>query len=352
MRDLFHFFRPLLFRLDPETAHRLTVKALALGLLPPAPPVHDDRLETTVLGLDFPNPLGMAAGFDKHAEAVAGVLRLGFGFVEVGTITPRPQPGNPRPRVFRLVEDGAVINRYGFNSRGHAYAAARLAAWRAAHGGKGGLVGVNLGANKDSSDRAEDYAAGLLAFAGLADYFVINISSPNTPGLRELQGRAALADLLARLGAARRDEAPLLLKIAPDLSGQDREDIAEVALDGGIDGLIISNTTIERPADLISRQAGEAGGLSGRPLFAPSTRLLADMYRLTGGRLALIGVGGITSGRDAYDKILAGASLVQLYSALVFEGPALVPRVLRELADLLKADGVERLSDAVGQNAS
>jgi len=351
MADLFHFLRPLLFCLDPETAHRLTVKALALGLAPPAPPVRDKRLETSVLGLDFANPLGMAAGFDKHGEAMVGVLGLGFGFVEVGTITPRPQPGNPRPRVFRLVEDSAVINRYGFNSRGHAYAAARLAAWRAEHEGKGGIVGVNLGANKDSADRAEDYAAGLRAFAGLADYFVINISSPNTPGLRELQGRAALADLLARLGAARSDEAPLLLKIAPDLSGQDREDIAEVALDGGIDGLIISNTTIERPAGLISRQAGEAGGLSGRPLFAPSTRLLADMYRLTGGRLALIGVGGIASGRDAYDKILAGASLVQLYSALVFEGPALVPRVLRELADLLKADGYAHLSDAVGQAA-
>jgi dihydroorotate dehydrogenase len=291
----------------------------------------------------------LAAGFDKDAEAFASCLRLGFGFVEIGSVTPQPQPGNPKPRLFRLTADGAIINRMGFNSRGLAFAAARLAA----RDGANGIVGVNLGKNKDSADAATDFAAGTRALAPHADYLVINVSSPNTPGLRALQARAALAELIAAaIGARSQAETgtppPLLLKIAPDLTEADKRDIAEVALESGIDGLVISNTTVARPDTLRSSHAGEAGGLSGRPLFGPSTQLLAEMYRLTGGRLPLIGVGGIASGDDAYAKIRAGASLVQLYTAMVYQGPGLVVRIRRELAARLAADGFACLADAVG----
>lgn len=309
-------------------------------------------LRTRVWDLDFANPLGLAAGFDKDAEVADVLLRSGFGFVEVGSVTPRPQPGNPKPRLFRLAEDRALINRLGFNSAGLARVEANLRRRRAA-APKGGVIGVNLGRNKDSADAGADYLAGLRALAPLADYLVINVSSPNTPGLRALQGRDQLEALLAPLRAALDEmgggrRPPLVLKIAPDLTAEDRADIAEVAMAQGLDGLIVSNTTIERPAGLRSRFRGEAGGLSGAPLFGPSTALLAEMYRLTGGRLPLVGVGGVASGVEAYAKIRAGAALVQLYTGLVYQGPGLPRRILAELAELLRRDGFASVAEAVG----
>ena len=342
----------LLRQLPAETAHRLTLRALA------ALPVgwigngageaweEDHILATRVFGLDFPNPVGLAAGFDKNAEAFAHMPRLGFGFAEIGSVTPRPQAGNPRPRLFRLAEDQAIVNRMGFNNDGLAAVQARL---RGRDPAVQGILGANLGKNKDSDDAVADYVAGVRALAPLADYLVVNVSSPNTPGLRALQGREPLATLLAAVRAARAGRhPPLLLKIAPDLTEADKADIAEVALAGGADGLIVSNTTIARPAGLASPAAAQAGGLSGRPLFAPSTAVLADMYRLTGGRLPLIGVGGIASAEDAYAKIRAGASLLQLYTALVYQGPGLVVRIKQGLAQRLRADGFASLDSAVG----
>ena len=317
-------------------------------------------MRTRVWGLDFENPLGLAAGFDKDAEVADAVLRSGFGFVEIGSVTPDPQPGNPKPRVFRLPEDRALINRLGFNSAGLVRVQANLRRRRAA-APAGGVIGVNLGRNKDSQEAGADYLAGLRALAPLADYLVINVSSPNTPGLRALQDRDQLAALLAPLRAALDEmetgaeaataaprRPPLLLKIAPDLTSEDRADIAEVALAQGLDGLIVSNTTIARPEGLKGRFRGEAGGLSGAPLFQPSTALLAEMYRLTGGRLPIIGVGGVASGAEAYAKIRAGASLVQLYTGLVYQGPSLPGRILAELAALLRGDGFASLAAAVG----
>lgn len=346
---LYPLLRPLLFRLDPERAHRLTIRLLKLRGRKPPP--DDDPILRTMLpafGLDLRNPIGIAAGFDKDADAPAAVLGLGFGFVEVGTLTPLPQPGNPKPRLFRLAEDRAVINRLGFNNGGHVKALERIKAAKA----RGlGPLGVNIGANKDSDDRIRDYALGISRFAPFADYFTVNVSSPNTPGLRDLQGRAALMALLdavmtARAGATR--QPPVLLKIAPDISEQQCDDIAEVALLSGIEGLIISNTTIARPESLRSSHRQETGGLSGAPLLAPSTALLAAMRRRTEGKLTLIGVGGVSSGADAYEKIRAGASLVQLYTALVYEGPGLIGRIKTELAALLRRDGFRSVAEAVG----
>ncbi len=346
----FRLVGPLLRRLDPERAHALTLWALRHGLLPGRQKGDDDpTLRTRVWGRDFANPIGLAAGFDKNAAVMGPMLALGFGFVEVGSVTPRPQAGNPKPRIFRLPEDGAVINRLGFNNEGMDAAAERLAAWRA--GGGRGIVGVNLGKNRDSADAAEDYLAGARRLAAHADYLVVNVSSPNTPGLRALQSRAALERILGtlqeHLQRAGQDK-PLLLKIAPDLTEEDKRDIAAVALDQALDGLIVSNTTIERPAGLRGRWRDEAGGLSGRPLFEPSTAVLSDMYRLTAGRLPLIGVGGVANGADAYAKLRAGACLVQLYSALIYRGPALISRIKRELAGLLRRDGFDRVAAAVG----
>ena len=292
--------------------------------------------------------MGLAAGFDKHAEAMAPAFALGFGFVEIGSVTPQPQPGNPRPRVFRLSGDYAVINRYGFNSEGMEAAAARLRAYRA-KGASLGPVGVNLGKNKESADAAADYAAGAAVLGGLADYLVVNVSSPNTPGLRALQDAGELIAIVDQVRAALPDPAPpLLVKLAPDLTDDDKADIAKVALEAPLDGLVISNTTVARRDGLRSRHAGEAGGLSGVPLMGPSTALLAEFYRLTGGKVPLIGVGGIASAEDAYAKIRAGASLVQLYTALVFEGPGLVHRIVDGLAALLRRDGFASLAEAVG----
>jgi len=355
---MFRLARPALAALDPERAHGLTIRALelgsSLGLARTRREPDDPILATTVWNLAFPNPVGLAAGFDKHAEVCDAMLALGFGFVEAGTVTPRPQPGNAGQRLYRLAEDEAVINRFGFNSCGIAPFAGRLAKRRAA-GNKGapGIVGANLGKNRDTEDGAADYIAGIAAVSDLADYLVVNISSPNTPGLRALQARAQIEDLLTRVRDARRVGAaarrpPLLVKVGPDLDEGELRDIAEVALATGVDGLIIGNTTLARPPSLKSPHASAPGGLSGRPLLAPSTACLASMYRLTRGTIPLIGCGGIASGADAYAKIRAGASLVQLYSALVFQGPGLVTTIRRDLAARLAADGFASLAEAVG----
>lgn len=353
MIDLFPIVGPVLRSFDPETAHGLTIKALSSGLMPPVREKDDPILRTRVMGLDFANPVGLAAGFDKNAEVVDAMLRLGFGFVEAGSVTPRPQPGNPRPRLFRAPEQGAVINRLGFNNEGLEPFAQRLE--RRLSGGRKapGIVGANLGKNKDTVEAADDYVLGVTRVASLVDYLVVNVSSPNTPGLRTLQGREPLRTLLGRVldarSACRLAKAPpVLLKIAPDLTDEDKADIAAVVLESGIDGLIVSNTTIARPSEIPESLRGETGGLSGKPLFAPSTAVLREMYGLTGGKMPLVGVGGIASGADAYAKIRAGASLVQLYSALVYAGPALVLAIRRDLAALLRRDGFASLSDAVG----
>ncbi|GLK72282.1 quinone-dependent dihydroorotate dehydrogenase [Ancylobacter dichloromethanicus] len=332
MRRLLDLALPFARLMDPETAHGLSIRALSC-LPPAAAPVDDPRLAVSAFGLAFPNPVGLAAGFDKEAEVPDAMLGAGFGFVEVGTITPRPQPGNPRPRNFRLTEDRAVINRYGFNSGGHTPAVARLAA----RGGRKarGIVGVNVGANKDSTDRAADYVSGIRAFAGLASYFTANVSSPNTPGLRDLQEERALDELLARVLEARDQAAPgvpLLLKIAPDLALPHLDGMVAVARRRRIDGLIVSNTTISRPPGLRSPFKSETGGLSGRPLFALSTRMLAETYVRVDGAFPLVGVGGIDSAATALAKIEAGASLIQLYSGLVYEGLGLVEKIKDGLA--------------------
>jgi dihydroorotate dehydrogenase len=334
--------RPLLFRLETERAHNLALAALRLDRRRAA--TIDPLLATRVAGLDFPGPIGLAAGFDKNAEVPDAMLARGFGFVEVGTLTPLPQSGNPRPRLFRLVEDRAVINRMGFNNEGQAAARARLAARR----GRGGIVGVNVGANKDAVDRIADYATGVRAMAPVADYLTINISSPNTPGLRALQSRRSLDELLAGVIAARgRGGPPVFLKVAPDLIAADIDDIAAVSLDRGIDGLIVANTTISRPP-LQSRHAAEAGGLSGAPLRDLAAIRLRDFRSATGGSLPLIAAGGIASAADAYARIRAGACLVQLYSALVYAGPGLARQINVELADLVRRDGHRSIAEAVG----
>jgi dihydroorotate dehydrogenase len=340
---------PLVRLLPPETAHEATLRALEHGLVFGRAPKDDPILAVSLWGRDFPNPVGLAAGFDKDARAPDALLRLGFGFVEIGSVTPRPQPGNPPPRLFRLPEDGAVINRFGFNSDGLAAVRQRLASRRR----RAGIVGANLGKNRDSADAASDYAAGVASLLPLVDYLVVNVSSPNTPGLRNLQRRSEVTLLIERLAASRDRAAPgtrppLLVKIAPDLSPEERADLAAVALETPIDGLIVANTTVARPPELQSPHAHEPGGLSGRPLFHPSTELLAEMYRLTEGRVTLIGVGGIASGADAYEKIRAGASLVQLYTALIYGGPGLVRRIKEDLARYLRRDGFHSVAAAVG----
>ncbi|MBV1706482.1 MAG: quinone-dependent dihydroorotate dehydrogenase [Hyphomicrobiales bacterium] len=338
--------RAVLLALEPEQAHCLTLQALKL--LPPQRPAPDDPcLGVNVLGLAFPNPLGMAAGFDKNAEVHNVLLRLGFGFTEIGTVTPLSQPGNPRPRVFRLPAAGAVINRLGFNGAGHAAALAHLKA-----APPRGIVGVNIGANKLSTDRPHDYLLGIAAFAAIASYFTINISSPNTPGLRDLQGEAELDDLLARIQDARAAlprRPPVLLKIAPDLTLAALDAIVQLALKHRLDGMIVANTTVQRPQELLHLQhASETGGLSGRPLMAPSTRMLAETFARAGRQLVLIGVGGIDSGATAYAKICAGADLVQLYTGIIYQGPGLIAAMKRDLIKLLARDGHTSINQAVG----
>ena len=351
MRKLHDLAALLARRLPPETAHALSIGALKRGLGPQGAAPITPLLQTSVYGLEFPNPIGLAAGFDKNAEVPDAMLGLGFGFVETGTVTPLPQAGNPRPRIFRLTADAAVINRLGFNNQGLEAYRARLLARR----GRPGIVGANIGANKDSADRIGDYLQGFGALAGLTSYFTINVSSPNTPGLRGLQERGLLQSLLAQLAAERaKHEAkpPLLLKIAPDLDDAALRDVVEVALETGIDGMIVSNTTIQRPSELQSAHRQEQGGLSGRPLFALSTRILRSVYRLSQGRLPLIGVGGVASGADAYAKIRNGASLVQLYTAMTYAGPGLVTAIAADLAALLARDGFGNVREAVGLDAN
>ena len=332
---------------DPETAHALALRALAV--MPGPGPVTTPRLACSVWGMAFANPVGIAAGFDKNAEAVRGALRIGAGFIEIGAVTPRPQQGNPRPRLFRLPQDRAVINRFGFNNDGMEAVATRLAAARAGSGPRG-IVGVNLGANKDSPDRAADFAAVLRRFAGLVEFFTVNVSSPNTEKLRDLQGRAALVTLLADCLAVRDEAAPgaaVLLKIAPDLDAGGLEDVAEICLARVVDGLIATNSTLSR-VGLHGPHAGESGGLSGGPLLSRSTHVLRELRRLTGGAVPLVGVGGIASAEDAYVKIRAGACLLQLYTAMVYEGASLPGRIARDLDALLARDGFASVADAVG----
>ncbi|MBX4865840.1 quinone-dependent dihydroorotate dehydrogenase [Rhizobium bangladeshense] len=331
-----------LFLFDPETAHGMSIAALKSGLVPACRMTPDPRLRQTVAGLSFENPLGMAAGYDKNAEVPEALLKLGFGFTEIGTVTPKPQPGNPRPRIFRLVEDEGVINRLGFNNEGHDAAYRRLAALKS-----GGIVGVNIGANKDSDDRIADYVAGIRRFYSVARYFTANISSPNTPGLRDLQARESLAALLSAVLAARDEMAetsgrkiPVFLKIAPDLTEEGMDDIAAEALSHALDGLIVSNTTLSREGLRDQRQAKEAGGLSGVPLFEKSTAVLARMRKRVGPALPIIGVGGVSSAETALEKIRAGADLVQLYSCMVYEGPGLPGDIVRGLSALMDREKV------------
>lgn len=345
-----HVAAPLLERLDPERAHRLAILAARIGLVPPGKNPEQPELTVSLWGRVFPNPVGLAAGFDKNGEVPDAMLRMGFGFVEIGGVTPRPQAGNPRPRLFRLPEDGAIINRMGFNNDGMQAVSQRLAQQRRTSRIQG-LVGVNLGKNKDTEDPADDYVQGAKTFADLADFLVINVSSPNTPGLRVLQGRNHLDDIVGKVRQAltlHPDPPPLLLKIAPDLEKQDEVDIATLACRGAVDGLIVSNTTLARPDTLTGQNRHEAGGLSGQPLKAASTAMLGRMYQLTEGRVPLVGVGGIADGSDAWARIRAGASLVQLYTALVYQGPSLVRQIRNDLVRLAKAEGFTTIAEAVG----
>lgn len=340
----------LLRRLPAERAHVTTVKLLRAGFGPKGGVISSDCLKTSVGGLDLPNPVGLAAGFDKDCDVPDAMLGAGFGFVECGTVTPRPQVGNAQPRLFRLVEDEAVINRMGFNNRGLDHFSERLRARK----GKGGIVGANLGANKDSDDRAADYVTGLTRLWGHADYFTINISSPNTPGLRKLQGADEMEDLLGRIAETRAvlagDEpsVPIFLKVAPDVDVTQIDRIVEQARTYGMNAIIVSNTTLDRPDSLRSEHSGEGGGLSGQPLFEKSTRILAEFADAADGMIDLIGVGGIGNGEQAYAKIKAGAKAVQLYSALVYNGPQLVADICADLEARVKADGFETIGQAVG----
>ncbi len=347
---LYKLLRPAMFALDAETAHRATIRALAL-LRPRELPVFAPSLSSEIAGLTFPSPVGLAAGFDKDGEVADAMLGLGFGFVEVGTVTPRPQDGNPRPRLFRLVEDEAVINRMGFNNRGQSDALSRLKK-RKRRGPstslRTGVVGVNIGANKDSPDRIADYVAGVAAMTPVADYLTVNISSPNTPGLRNLQAGGELVDLLGAIAGARSPGGPpVFLKVAPDLEPGDHERIVRAAIDGQIDALIVANTTVSRPA-LKSRNAGETGGLSGAPLAPLALDALRIFRSASGGGLPLVAAGGIASADDAWQRIVAGASLVQLYSALVYHGPGLARRIADGLAARLATRGLSSIAEAVG----
>jgi dihydroorotate dehydrogenase len=343
---LYPIIRPLIFKLDAERAHRLTIDLLRLRTgtgFPPEPP-STPSLETNVAGLRFPNPIGLAAGFDKDAEVPEQMLSAGFGFVEVGTLTPRAQEGNPKPRLFRLAEDNAVINRMGFNNRGQGEARQRLdrrARWR-------GVIGVNIGANKDSADRIADYVAGVRAMSPVADYLTINISSPNTPGLRQLQDEGALRALLSAIGEAREPSGPpIFLKVAPDLGEREPDQIVRVAMQHRIDAIIVANTTVSRPR-LRSKYARETGGLSGEPLKTLALKALRTFRAASGGEIPLIGVGGISNADDAWERIRAGASLVQLYTAMVYEGPGIARRIARGLAARLDREGFANIAEAVG----
>jgi dihydroorotate dehydrogenase len=348
MNALFGLGQALLHALDPERAHDLAVKSLEFGLYPRAAAPDDPRLAQTVWGLKFRNPIGMAAGFDKDARVFAPLLATGFGFVEIGTLTPKPQKGNPSPRIFRSAADGGIINRLGFNNEGQAAALPRLA------GRRNGMVGVNIGAGRDSEDRIGDYVSGVARMSPVADYLTINISSPNTPRLRGLQAPEALAALLARVQEARASGAkrpPLLVKLAPDIGDADLPEIVRVIQAHGVDGIVVSNTTLSRDGLKDRPFAAESGGLSGRPLFARATRMLARVYKLTEGKLPLIGVGGIDGGAAAVAKIRAGATLLQLYTGLVFEGPRLIGDIKQALLKAMQEAKTESLGSLIGRDA-
>lgn len=343
--------RPALFSFSPEQAHTLSIKALKSGMVPGATFSQDDRLKVKLGGLTFPNPVGLAAGYDKNAEVPDAILRLGFGFTEVGTITPLGQAGNPKPRIFRLVEDDAVINRLGFNNEGHDAALARLK--QRAH--KKGIVGVNIGANKTSDDFVADYEKGIEKFFDVASYFTANISSPNTPGLRNLQASQALETLLNRIfdvvekcETKKQKTVPVFLKIAPDLTEHEMDDIAEVVKKSHLDALIVSNTTLDRAGLKDQKQASETGGLSGKPLFEKSTKVLANMRQRLGPDIPLIGVGGVSSAQDVITKLEAGASLVQIYTGLIYEGPCLPTKIMQDLSAYLDQHNIAHISDLTG----
>ncbi len=353
MVDLYAFARPALFTIDPEKAHNLTLKALKSGLMPPCPPFRNTALEQDLWGLKFPNPVGLSAGFDKNAEVIAPMLGMGFGFVEVGTVTPKPQEGNPKPRVFRDPAHEAVINRLGFPNGGMHEFKANLEGFLARKYRPKGVVGLNIGMNKDQSEPAKDYATLIKMLAPMADYITINISSPNTPGLRDLQSRGPLLDLLAAVKDERKKACgdhppPVLVKLAPDLDEAKQEELAAAILEAGIEGIILTNTTLARPEFLSADFREQKGGLSGQPLTDKATQMVHNFYALTKGAIPIIGVGGISSGAQAYAKIKAGASLVQVYSALVFKGPQVANTINKELLALLKADGHSHISQAIG----
>lgn len=345
---------PLVQLIDPEIAHKLAVKTLKYGLVPKQKTEDPSLLRTTVLGLQFKNPIGMAAGFDKQGEVVEELHKIGFSFVEIGSVTPKPQPGNPKPRVFRLPEDNAIVNRYGFNSDGHDIVWERLKRLKE-NKNFDGILGVNLGRNKETKDAIQDYIDGIKRFMDIADYFVINVSSPNTPGLRSLQNKKNLQDLLTKVNAARElvgSRQPLFLKLAPDLLDSERQDVADVVLNqkSKVDGLVLCNTTIMRP-NLTNPNKQESGGLSGAPLTDISTSMISDMYRRTHGSIPIIGVGGVFSGSDAYAKIRAGATLIQLYTSYIYNGPPIVGKIKRELCEILETNGFSSVTDAIGKDA-
>ncbi|GJQ08878.1 hypothetical protein GpartN1_g669.t1 [Galdieria partita] len=353
--------KPALQLLDPESAHDFAVFAAKHGLVPKDKGKDWSGLACEVWGRQFENPIGLAAGFDKHGECVDAMLSAGFGFVEVGSVTPEPQEGNPKPRIFRLEKDRAVINRCGFNSVGSSLVSERLRRRLAhIHSAQPGVVGVNLGKNKDTEDSKLDYEKGVVTFADIADYLVINISSPNTPNLRNLQQKNQLADLLEHVIAVRdaslkerspKARPPILVKISPDLTDEELQDIVDICLKLSVDGMVISNTTVQRPHDLVeAKLAAEKGGLSGPPLKDISTSIIQKVYRMTDGRLVIIGVGGVSSAEDAYDKIRAGASLIELYTALAYEGPGIIRKIKTGLSELLQRDGFQSVQEAVGKN--
>jgi dihydroorotate dehydrogenase len=353
MHGLYHLIRPLIFKTDPEQAHRYTLKALRSGLFPPSPSISDPALEVKLWGLKFPNPVGLSAGFDKNAEVIGPAFQMGFGFVEAGTVTPKPQPGNPAPRIFRDPKTESIINRLGFPGEGMNVFKSNLEHFLSGARRPPGVVGINIGMNKGQTEPAKDYTALINMLGPMADYITINISSPNTPGLRDLQKREPLLELLGAVMEERKRSCgdhppPLLLKLAPDLTEEQQEELAKAILEAGIDGLILSNTTLDRPATLPSLYAAEKGGLSGVPVRAKSTAIIHNFYRLTSGKLPIIGVGGISDGSSAYEKIKAGASLVQLYTSLVFKGPTVANSINHELLMLLKKDGYTHISQAVG----
>ena len=356
MIDLYPLIRPLFFKLQPETAHHITLWLMKLGLTPRHKIAPDPALEVNIVGQKFPNPIGLAAGFDKNAEVIGAAFAMGFGFVEVGTVTPRPQSGNPKPRIFRDPDNHAVINRMGFPNKGMEVFKHNLSKFLGGQKHPHGAVGINIGMNKTQKDPAKDYCQLIRMLAPMADYLTINISSPNTPGLRDLQKREPLLALLKAVRAEREKACgqhppPLFLKLAPDLDEAQQKELAAVALESGIDGLILTNTTLDRLAHLDQNFAAEAGGLSGAPVRDKSTEVIRNFYRLTKGQIPIIGAGGVSSADDAYEKICAGASLVQVYSFLVFHGPSMVNSIIQDLKGRLNDDGYDNISEAVGSKA-